>query len=70
MVVQLESLRFREPLAPTTLPQMTSLGKADENREAALAFGLYSGVGTEPLSPALLKVNALITGWAARMAKE
>lgn len=61
-----------KPLCPLPHPTspMTSLGEADENRETALAFGLYSGVQTECLSPALLKVNALITVWVARMAKE
>lgn len=49
---------------------MTSLGEVDESRETAVAFGPCSGVQTESLSPALLKVNALITGWVAPMAKD
>lgn len=41
----------RRPSCPQLPSPVTGLGKGTENRETAMAFGLYSGVQTEPPPP-------------------
>lgn len=72
IMVQLKNLlshSYVRPPGPHHSSPVTSLGEGDENRETAVTFGLYSGVQTESLSPSLVKVNALITGWVPQVAR-